>query len=565
MLRFLSVRHLAVIDLLEVEFEPGLNVLTGETGAGKSVLVEAIGLLAGGRASADLVRTAEDHANVQAVFETSDQREVIVRREVSAQGRSRAFIDDTLATSAALRDLGAKLVELHGQHEHQALTDPAEHVGLLDAFAAHPDLLAATTTRFDAWRLAADALDRSQLSEREKRARIEMASFQLQEIEKVAPRAGEDDSLETERNLVSSADRLERLAREAYLVLYDDESSALARLAVAWKRLSELAAIDARFQQYVDQRNEIKTRLEDVSYFLRDYVGTLDASPGRLQALEDRLAALDRLRKRYGPALADVLARRDALRAELTELEASEEQIAILTERERVSRNAFREAAADLTKARVKASERLAIVLTRDLADLAMPACRIEIRVAPVEDPNSWTRLGSDACEFFFSPNPGEELRPLARIASGGELSRLMLALRIATLADEGSRTLIFDEVDAGIGGEAADAVGARLQALGRAHQVLCVTHLAQIAARADAHFQINKLVRAGRTHTTLSRLDGAGREAEIGRMIAGTSVSAQVLASAREMLEARRRSEQKANMQKTSRSEAKAKGKQRA
>lgn len=559
MLRFLSVRHLAVIDHLEVEFEPGFNVLTGETGAGKSVLVEALGLLAGGRASADLIRTGEQQTTIQAVFDT-DGRDVIVRREVTAQGRSRAFIDDTLATSAALKDLGGTLLELHGQHEHHALLDPADHVDLLDGFAHHDALAAATRARHEEWRAAADGLTRSQLSDREKQARTELASFQAQEIDKVAPKPGEDDALANERMLLANADKLSRLSRDAYAALYDGETAALSTLSVAWKRVAELAEVDPRFQVHVDQREDIKSRLEDLVYLLRGYADDLDASPDRLQAVEDRLAALERLKRRFGPALDDVLARRESLQAELKYLDASEEEMAALIEHERRVRDAFVREARRLSESRMHAAVRLAEVLVADLHHLAMPACRLDVQVRSIEDADDWTSRGIDRVEFFFSPNPGEELRPLARIASGGELSRLMLALRIATSAGP-ARTLIFDEVDAGIGGAAADAVGARLQALGARHQVLCVTHLPQIAARAAAHFQISKSVRSGRTTTSLVRLDDQGREGEIGRMIGGAAVSAQVLASAREFLQMRQGSEHNTKPQKPRQSEAKAKG----
>ena len=560
MLRFLSVRHLAVIDHLEVEFEPGFNVLTGETGAGKSVLVEALGLLAGGRASADLVRTGEPQTTIQAVFDT-DGRDVIVRREVTSQGRSRAFIDDTLATSSALKDLAGTLIELHGQHEHHALLDPADHVDLLDAFAHHDALAAATRARYEEWRLAADGLTRSQLSDREKQARTELASFQAQEIDKVAPKPGEDDALATERTLLANADKLCRLSRDAYAALYDGDTAALSTLSLAWKRVAELAEVDPRFRVHVDQREEIKSRLEDLVYLLRGYADDLDASPDRLQAVEDRLAALERLKRRFGPTLDEVLQRRESLHAELRHLDASEEEMAALVEHERRLRDAFAGEARRLSESRMRAAVRLGETLVEDLHHLAMPACRLDVQVRSVEETDAWTSRGIDQVEFFFSPNPGEQLRPLAKIASGGELSRFMLALRIATSSGP-ARTLIFDEVDAGIGGAAADAVGARLQTLGAHHQVLCVTHLPQIAARASTHFQISKSVRSGRTTTSLVRLDDRGREGEIGRMIGGAAVSPQVLASAREFLETRRRSEHNTKLGNTPKSEAKAKGK---
>ena len=557
MLRFLAVRHLAVIDRLEVELEPGFNVLTGETGAGKSVIVQAIDLLVGGRASADLVRTGEDVATIQAIFERGDGREVIVRREVSAQGRSRAFIDDTLATTAALRELGSTLLDLHGQHEHQTLLDPAEHVAVLDTFADLGDRATEVAAKYDDWRAAEAALARTQLDDREKRARIEMASFQLQEIDQVGPQPGEDERLEAERTVLANADRLSRLSSEAYASLYEGEDAALPALAQVWKRVHDLAALDPKFDPYVEQRDDIKSKLEDLAFFLRSYASGLDA-PERLQSVEDRLAAIERLKKKYGPTLDAVLERQRTLRDELAELGAGEERAAELDARAKRSQTEFTSVARELSAARKAAARRLGTALEADLSQLAMPQARVDVRVVETGSPERWTNRGIDDVELFFSPNPGEDLRPLAKIASGGELSRVMLALRTLAKHDAPGRTLVFDEVDAGIGGAAADSVGARLQTLGRRHQVLCITHLAQIAARAVVHFQTSKQVRAGRTLTSVVRLDDSGREGELARMIAGAAVTPQVLASARELLAIRRHGEIKA---KGETSKAKAKG----
>ena len=561
MLRFLSIRHLAVIDRLEVEFEPGLNILTGETGAGKSILVEAIGLLVGGRASADLVRTGEDLATIQAVFDRPGGREVIVRREISAQGRSRAFIDDALATSGALRDLGASLLDVHGQHEHQTLLDPAEHADVLDGFGGHDAERAAAAAHFEQWRAARLALDRTRLDDREKRARIEIATFQRQEIDRVNPAAGEDEALDVERRVLGNADRLARLSTDAYAALYEGETAALASLAAVWRKVADLAALDPRFAGYVDQRHEIKPKLEDLAFFLRAYAADLDASPERLQAVEDRLASIERLKHKHGPTLEAVLAHRAALTQELAALDASEERVADLEAAERRTRASFVETAARLTARRRTIGEALAGALAGALAELAMPRCRIDVRVDALAD-DLWTAQGVDRVEFYLSPNPGEELRPLAEIASGGELSRIMLALRTLAAARQPGRTLIFDEVDAGIGGAAADAVGSRLQDLAGEFQVLCVTHLPQIAARAGTHLRIAKQVRAGRTTTTLERLDPVSREEEIARMIAGAAVTPVVLASARELLRTRTGGEVKA--QGESESPARAKGRRR-
>jgi DNA repair protein RecN (Recombination protein N) len=544
MLRYLAVRHLAVIDELQIEFEPGLNILTGETGAGKSVLVEAIDLLLGGRASADLVRTGEEGASVQAIFDHPGGREIIVRRELSSGGRSRAFVDDALATSAALKDLGATLVELHGQHQHQSLLDPATHVHVLDAFARHDAAVGRVAAAFDAWQTARRNLDRVRLDDREKRARIAMASFQLQDIDRTAPAAGEDDRLAAERAVLAQADRVTRLSSEAFDLLYDAESAALTSLSGVWKRVTELATIDTGFAPYLEHRDAVKSALEDLALHLRRTRDELDASPERLQQVEDRLAALERLKKKYGPTLEAVLERRTALDAELAALGAGEAQAVALEHAEREARSTFEREAAQLSGARTAAARTLGRGLVSALAELAMPDCRVDVRVARLADPDRWTARGVDEVEIFLSANPGEDLRPLARIASGGELSRIMLAIHTLASPDAGPRTLVFDEVDAGIGGAAADAVGARLQALAHTHQVICITHLPQIAARGPAHFHIAKQVRGGRTHTAVTRLNGPDRERELGRMIAGDDVSSRVLASAREMLALRQASE---------------------
>ena len=564
MLRFLAIRHLAVIDHLEVEFVPGLTVLTGETGAGKSMLVEAIDLLVGGRASADLVRTGENTASIQAIFERSDGREVIVRREISSQGRSRAFIDDTLATTAALRELGASMVDLHGQHEHQTLLNPQEHAGLVDEFAGHGDMTSDVARLFGEWKACASALERTQLSDREKAARIEWITFQLTELDRVAPTAGEDERLSAERQLLANADRLGRLSTEAYASLYDGENSALAAMGIVWKRVADLAAIDSRFQPYLDQRDDVKARMEDLAFMLRSYANELDASPERLQQVEDRLAAIDRLKKKHGPTLDAVLATRQAYQDELAALEANEERAVTLARQAEAAAQAFRARAMELSRSRRNAAARLAQALEKSLSQLAMPQARVEVRVQSMPDAQeAWTSRGIDEIEFFLSPNPGEDVRPLARIASGGELSRVMLALKTLAAPDERGRSLIFDEVDAGIGGAAADAVGARLQALGERFQVLCITHLPQIAARGSSHLHIAKEVRGGRTVTVVTRLEAEEREKEIARMIAGAGISDQVVASAREMLAARRTGEQKVKGESENAPAAKAKGRE--
>jgi len=537
MLRFLSVRNLAVIDRLELEFERGLNVLTGETGAGKSILVGAVGLLVGGRASADLVRTGEEIATVEAIFETPSGSEVIVRREVSSQGRSRASIDGALATSATLRDVCAPLVDLHGQHEHQLLLNAATHLDLIDTFADLGDQRLLVAERFAAFQAIRAERERLVSGEREKASRLEFLAFQLAEIDRVSPKAGEDEDLTATRTVLANADKLQRLCSDAYDALYEGDAAALPALGVVWKKVGELAALDARFGPYLEARAAVKSQLEDLSFFLRSYAGAIDSSPSRLQEVEDRLAQLERLKKKHGATLADVVDKAQSLRREQHELTHATERVATIERELACARDAYLNAATTLSSARQAAAAEFSRALEKALGELAMTRTRCDVRFVPAANESDWTDRGIEEGEFYISPNPGEDLRPLARIASGGELSRVMLALKTLASTDAPGKTLIFDEVDAGIGGAVADVVGARLQRLGSTYQVLCITHLPQIAAYGATHFRIEKSVRTGRTVTDVARVEGAKREEELARMIGGTDVSAAVLASAREML----------------------------
>src|SRR5262245_5603052 len=342
MLRFLSIRNLAVIDRLELEFEPGLNVLTGETGAGKSILVGAVGLLVGGRASAELVRTGEDQAAIEAVFEDPAGGELVVRRDISSQsGRSRAFMNGALVTSTALRDAAAQLVDLHGQHEHQVLLDPASHLDLLDAFA---DLDAERERVGEAFaRIQALTSERDRLATdlREKTRREEYLQFQLTEIRRAAPKPGEDEELSTSRQVLANAERLQRLCAEAYTGLYEGDGAVLPALAAVWKRVGELASIDPQFQPYVSARDAVKPQLEDLAYFLRSYSAEIDASPARLQEVEDRLAVLERLKKKHGPTLQDVIDTEAALGRELGSLEQSGQRASDLDAELEIARTAY--------------------------------------------------------------------------------------------------------------------------------------------------------------------------------------------------------------------------------
>ena len=537
MLRFLRIRNLAVIEAVGVEFEPGFNVLTGETGAGKSIVVEAVGLLLGARASADLVRTGESHAAIEAIFE-HDGGELVVRRELTSQGRSRSFINGALATAGALRDLSASLVELHGQHEHQALLDPLTHLPLVDEYADLTDLAARVASAWADVRALREQLERSHMDAREKAARLDLIAFQLGEIETAAPKAGEDETLAAARQVLSSAERIQSLCQESYAMLYENDGAVLSSLGGVWKRVDELAAIDPQFSSYVEARDGIKSQLEDLAFFLRSYADGVDASPGRLQDVEDRLALLERLKRKHGPALEDVLEKGRSLARERDLLAGAGERAEDLQNALTDAGDRYLTMARDLSQKRRDAAGRFARRVETLLAELAMARTRFEVRFNGAEvGPDEWSERGIDRAEFYVSPNPGEELRPLARIVSGGELSRVMLALKTLAMGDAPGKTLIFDEVDAGIGGRVAEVVGRRLCDLGGRFQVLCITHLPQIAARGTSHFRIDKSVRSSRTVTSVDRLNDAGRVEEIARMIGGAVVTSAVRDTARDLL----------------------------
>ena len=582
MLRFLRIRHLAVIDSVEVEFDPGLNVLTGETGAGKSILVEAVGLLLGGRASGDLVRTGEDAAAIEAIFESGGE-ELLVRREITAQGRSRAFVNGALATAGALKELSNRLIELHGQHEHQTLLDPSTHLGVIDTFGRLDALLAPTAAAFDVLQTSKESLGKIRAAARDRESRLDLLTFQLGELERAALRpatlggVSEDEELAALRRILASAERVERLCTESYASLYESDDAILAGLGGVWRRVSELAELDPQFKPYLETRDGIKSQLEDLAGFLRKYADGIEASPARLQEVEERLALLERLKRKYGPTLDEVVARRDALKRERSDLERGDERIAELEREVSTARTAFLDAAGKLSKERRRVSKVFAKQLESLVGELAMERTRFDVRFGDEAIAESaWSARGIDNAEFFVSPNLGEDLRALARIVSGGELSRIMLAIKTLTattrhgFSDADDRPpsasapgLIFDEVDAGIGGRVADVVGRKLRTLGSAFQVLCITHLPQIAAYADTHFEIDKSVDAGRTRTTVRRLDHGGRVEELARMMGGEAISDGLRRSAREML-----TERSAGHQETAESgrarQAKAKGERR-
>jgi DNA repair protein RecN (Recombination protein N) len=554
MLKLLRINNIALIQTLEVELRPGLTLLTGETGAGKSILIDALGLLLGDRASPELIRSGEERGSVEAVVEIdgasglleerglpADGDEVVLRREVLSTGKGRATVNGALVPVGLLRDLAPRVAAIHGQHEPQGLLDPASHLALLDRFAGLDEGRPLAEFHRD-WRAAEAALERHRLDRREAERRREALSFQAGEIERAELAPGEEEALRLEKVRQANAGRLAALSSEAYGLLYDDEAAALVRLGQALKRVEELAGIDPGFGGVAESRATLLAPLEDLALRLRDYRERLEVSPGRLDDIESRLAQIERLKKKYGATVEEVIAFSAQCRRELDSLLHPEEQERSLEERRRQLADAYLERARALTRRRRAAAPKIAERVERELRHLAMEKTRFAVAFDPPEengsaDPSTWTEHGLERVEFLISPNPGEELKPLARIASGGELSRLTLGLKSVLRSDAPGLTLVFDEVDAGIGGRVAEVVGRKLRAMGESQQVLCVTHLPQIAAFAENHLAVRKAASGGRTVTLVEPLTGEARVEEMARMLGGATITDTARRHAREML----------------------------
>ena len=556
MLKFLRVNNIALIASLELELRDGLTLLTGETGAGKSILIDALGLLLGERASAELIRTGEERAIIEGAFEAPEVRsvleshgipvedgEVVVRREILASGKGKASVNGALVPVGILKDLGPHLATIHGQHEPQGLLDPAAHLELLDAHVGEPSLRSAVATAHKRLRAAEGALEALRRDRREGERRREMLAFQAGEIEKAALEPGEEEALRREKALQANAGKLLALSGEAYALLFEDEAAVVSRLGQVYRRVEELGAIDPAFAPHLEARASVRAQLDDLALFLRDYQEGIQVSPGRLDEIESRLALIERLKRKYGETVEDVRVFGVKCRLEAEELGNPEErERALVTERDTAAFD-YIEAAQKLSSRRHAAATDLQKRVATELAQLAMEKTRFKVLFtpeAPAIDPSdtsAWMPTGFEAVEFLISPNPGEELRALARIASGGELSRIMLALKSVASADAPGKALIFDEVDAGIGGRVAEVVGRKLHAIARAHQVLCVTHLPQIASMADVHFAVRKRVERGRTLTEVVRLSRAERVEEVARMLGGETVTDAARDHAREMV----------------------------
>ncbi len=559
MLIELRLENYAVIDNLAVEFAPGLNLLTGETGAGKSILIDALALLLGDKASADVIRAGAEKATISAVFEVEggaektvaqilenngiDQEDesVILRREIAAGGKGRVFVNNQPATVAVLRQLAPYLATIHAQNESLLSFDASTRLRLLDTFANIQ--LAATTEAFSKWKGINGRIQELQRDEQDRLRLLDLWIFQAREIEEARLQPGEDERLETEKRVLANAEKIHSAAMNAFDLLYEGNASTAASLRTAQKHIEELARYEPKFQETMATLESARISVEDVGASLRDYAGGIEASPEHLAEVEDRLAAMDRLKRKYGPALEDVMKHGAEVSRKLSEMENKDEILRQLRGELAQAAEKYLATARSISKKRYEAARKLEKLVEAEINDLAMKSS-FRIEVSGTDEEGNWTAAGFDQVLYMIATNPGEPLRQLEHIASGGELSRVMLALKASVEASSGKkrssgaqRTLVFDEIDTGIGGRAAEAVGKKLKNLSRSNQVLCVTHLPQIATFADHHYLIEKKAVGGRTRAGVHLITGEERTEEVARMLSGAKLTETSRKHAEQML----------------------------
>jgi DNA repair protein RecN (Recombination protein N) len=557
----LRLENYAVIDNVAVEFASGLNLLTGETGAGKSILIDALALLLGEKASSDVIRNGAERAVISAVFEVESRKIVsrlleengidceedslILRREIAAGGKGRVFINNQPATVAVLRQLAPFLATIHAQNESLVSFDAGARLELLDAFAGTQ--FESTSHAFALWKEICQRIADLQRDEQDRLRLLDLWTFQKREIEDARLQHGEDERLEAEKRVLANAEKIYGAAMNAFDLLYEGPASTSSSLRAAQKNIEELARYEPKFQEALSAIDSARISVEDVGATLRDYAGGIQASPEHLAEVEDRLALLDRLKRKYGPALEDVIHLGEEVSRKLSEMENKDEVLGTLRQELARAAQEYLAAARAISKKRYDAARKLEKLVEAEVNDLAMKSS-FRIEVSGTDEEGNWTASGFDQVVYLISTNPGEPMRPLEQIASGGELSRVMLALKacVEVGARKGSvartpaqRTLVFDEIDTGIGGRAAEAVGKKLKALSRGNQVLCVTHLPQIATFADHHYVIEKRVSGQRTKTTVRLITGEERTEEVARMLSGAKLTETSRKHAEQMLKA--------------------------
>ena len=559
MLQELDIQHFVVADRLRLRFGPGLNLLTGETGSGKSIIVDALSLLLGARARVEMIRPGQGGARVSGVFSTAEspalqalldaaglsaeEGELIVEREVLASGKSRAYINGRPVTVTLLREFAPFLGDIHGQHDQQHLFSPRAQLDMLDAFATTETLAGEVSALFASWRGARKRLDELRRNEQERLRRLDLYEHQVREIEQAAPEPGETEELEKERRLLANLEGVQRAAASALDRLYDSTVSAGAQLQAARRGIEELAPFDAAFRTTLETLDSARAGIDDAAFELRSFLHRLEPDPKRLEEIEDRMALLKQLQRKYGGDIAEVLAYAEQTRASARELRAGGEEMEKLEAEQRELAGKYRAAAEELSRRRREAAGRLKQRVEAELAELAMEKACFQVAFETAEGGEAeWTERGTDRARFLVSANSGQPPGPLPQAASGGELSRVTLALKTC-LARGGDgnesvpRTLVFDEIDSGVGGRVAEAVGRRLERLAAGHQLLCVTHLAQIAAFADVHFVVDKQQQDSAAAASVQRLSERQRIEELARMLSGKTITAAALRHARQMV----------------------------
>lgn len=552
MLRLLKINNIALIDDLEIEFGDGLNLLTGETGSGKSIIIDGLGALSGERISADLIKQGETTARIEGVFSMAltpdsagifdeagvdiEDEEIIVRRELSASGKNRVFINDRLVTQSFLKRIGHLFADISGQGEQAMLYDARNHLGMLDAAAGVENELAATAEAFHKWAAIRRELDELNEDESAKLRSLDILRFEIDEIERAGVRIGEEEELEGEKLRAVNSEKLAIASDELANVLYDSDLSTVTTLDRAARRLHELAEFDGEFKDFEEGVATARAVIEELAATARHFRSTLEVAPGRLDEIETRLAELSRLKRKYGNSIELVLEHLNASRAKLDSIEMAGQREKELAERLAAAEIEYQKHAEKLSKKRAAGAVRFTSAVVQELAFVALEKAAFEVRFI---DRDGFSADGNEYAEFYFSANPGEAVRPLAKVASGGEVSRLMLVLRTLSGGKETQRTAVFDEIDIGIGGRVAEAVGRRLQKLAATQQVLCVTHQPQIASLADHHFVVEKTTTSDRTRLAVRELSNAERIDEVARMLAGRDITDAARENAKAMLAA--------------------------
>lgn len=564
MLSLLKIKNIALIDELALEFGRGLNLLTGETGSGKSIIVDSLGALTGERISSDLIKEGKDSAQIEGLFtlkananlheffyesgfelEDSDEIDVIVRRELSASGRNRIFINNQLVTQTFLRKIGAFLVDIHGQGEQATLFNASTHLEILDEFAKVESLRETVADKYKKMAAVKREIESLREDEAQKLQLLDILQFQVDEIGKAKLQIGEDDALEEEKRRLNNVEKLSSLSEESYLLLYENEEATLTTLEKVSRRVKELSEYESQFAEYAESLQNAQAVLEDLAFAVRDFRNSLEFSPERLEEIENRLAEISRLKRKYGGTIETVLAHFTESYERLKNIETADLREAELRKEFRQAREEYLKTARELHDKREKSGRKFEKEIETNLKAVSLEKARFEVRIESpsAEDlqdessDKSFTSKGLDKVEFYFSANLGESVKPIAKVASGGELSRLMLILNTTTKVSADSKTMVFDEIDTGIGGRVAEAVGLKLKELSKHAQVLCVTHQPQVASLADFHYKVQKEAVKNRTEVRVKELSKDEQIEEIARMLAGEKITESARQHAREML----------------------------